>query len=65
VRTVACLLAADDKALNMVPGWADDQSPYRSEFTGIVGSLTLVLAVCYSFDSQDGSVTLDGEAAMK
>jgi hypothetical protein len=32
-----------------------------------VSSLTLVLAICYSFDIQDGSVTLalDGEAAMK
>ena len=73
VGTAACGLAADDqdkdclKALNTVPGWADDQSPYRSELTGILGSLTLVLAVCYSFDIQDGSVTLalDGEAAMK
>jgi hypothetical protein len=51
----------------MVPGWEDDQSPYRSELTGIVGSLTLLLAVCYSFDIQSGSVTLalDGDSAMK
>ena len=73
VGTAACLLAADGqdkdclKALNLVPGWADDQSPYRSELTGIVGSLTLILALCHSFDIQEGSVTLalDGEAAMK
>jgi hypothetical protein len=52
----------------MVPGcWEDDQSPYRSELTGIVGNLTLMLAVCYSFDIQLGSVTLalDGDSAMK
>jgi hypothetical protein len=51
----------------MVPGWEDDQSPYRSELTGIVGNLTLLLAVCYSFDIQSGSVTmaLDGDSAMK
>jgi ribonuclease HI len=51
----------------MVPGWEDDQSPYRSKLTGIVGNLTLLLAVCYSFDVQSGSVTeaLDGDSAMK
>jgi hypothetical protein len=55
------------QALNMVPGWEDDQSPYRSELTGVVGSLTLLLAVCRSFDIQLGSATLalDGESAMK
>jgi hypothetical protein len=47
----ACIVAADaqDKdclqALNMVPGWEDDQSPYRSELTGVVGSLALLLVV--------------------
>jgi hypothetical protein len=75
VGTAACVLAADGqdtdclKALNMVPGWVDDQSPYWSELSGIVGSLTHVLAFCHSFDihRQEGSVTLalDGEAAMK
>jgi hypothetical protein len=61
-----CIVAADaqDKdclqAFNMVPGWEDDQSPYRSK-------LTLLLAVCYSFDIQSGSATLalDGDSAMK
>jgi hypothetical protein len=73
IGTVACIIAADaqDKdclqALNMVPGWEDDQSPYRSELTGIVGNLTLLLTVCYSFDIQSGSVTLalDGDSATK
>jgi hypothetical protein len=46
IGTAACIVAADAqdkdclKALNMVPGWEDDQSPYRSELTGIVGNLT-------------------------
>jgi hypothetical protein len=37
------------------------------KMTGIVGSLTLLLAVSYSFDIQLGSVTmaLDGDSAMK
>jgi hypothetical protein len=71
--TAACIIAADAQekgclqAFNMVPGWEDDQSPYGSELTGIVGNLTLLLAVCYSFDIQSGSVTLalDGDSAMK
>jgi hypothetical protein len=55
---MACIVAADaqDKdslqAFNMVPGWEEDQSPYPSELTGILRSLTLLLAVCYSFDIQ-------------
>jgi hypothetical protein len=73
IGTAASIVAADaqDKdclqAFNMVPGWEDDQSPYHSELTGIVGSLTLLLVVCYSFDIQSGSATLalDGDSAMK
>jgi hypothetical protein len=51
----------------MVPGWEDDQSPYCSKLTGIVGNLTILLAVCYSFNIQLGSATLalDGDSAMK
>jgi len=50
----------------MSPGLASDQSAYCSELGGVIGSLTLLLAVCKSFGIQDGLVTLalDGEAAM-
>jgi hypothetical protein len=74
IGMTACIVAANaqDKdclqALNMVPGWEDDQPPYCSELTGIVvGSLTLLLAVSYSFDIQSGSATmaLDSDSAMK
>jgi hypothetical protein len=72
IGTAACIVASDSQdndcleAVNMTPGLPFDQSAYRSELGGVIGSLTLILAVCKSFWIQDGSVTLalDGEAAM-
>jgi hypothetical protein len=54
-------------SVNVVPGRPSEQSAYRSELSGIIGSLTTIRLVCQLHNIQSGSVTigLDGYEAMR
>ena len=51
---------------NAVPGNPDEQSSYRSELSGISGSLAVISAVCDKYGIVSGSVkiALDGQQVM-
>jgi hypothetical protein len=67
--TSASLAKGDDYSLalvscNLVPGRASDQSAYRSELAGVVGSLILVWLTYVRHGITEGNVRLDGLTAL-
>lgn len=52
--------------VNSVPGIPSDQSSYRSELAGILGTLYVVEALCQIYSIDEGAITiaLDGKEAM-
>jgi ribonuclease HI len=52
---------------NMVPGFLDDHSSYRSELTGILAILTLIKELCTIHDITTGGLTIgcDSESAVE
>ena len=53
--------------LNRVPGFAEDQSPYRSELAGVCGIMTLTENLIRYYNIKSGSIRigLDGESVVK
>jgi hypothetical protein len=53
--------------VNAIPGNCNEQSAYRSELAGILGSIAITAAICQLHDIQDGSITfgLDGIQALR
>ena len=69
--TAACILqditgSGRFIVLNVSPGAADDQSPYRSELSGLYGIVSSIEQVCEEHDVRSGSVTIacDGQEAL-
>ena len=63
----SCCTRKQILGLNRTPGRESEQSPYRSELGGIVGTLSTALAVCKAHNITAGSLELgcDCEGAIK